>query len=186
MKVLIIPEDQTQDGFIAKPIIEAILADLSIAGRVDVLPEPRLRGAGDALDPEVVRSIVLDNPMTDLFVLVVDRDCDRQGHTTKAAARESEHPGKLVACVALQEIEVWMLALHKDSVDGRWQDIRLHCDPKEQWAKPLLKQLGTSGPGAGRKKAMQALKGRLQTLFTLCNELSELKTKIAALRQSNP
>lgn len=186
MKILVVPEDQTQDGFIAKPVIEAILADLSIPGRVDVLPEPRLRGAGDALDPDVVRAIVVDNPMTDLFVLVVDRDCDRQGHTVKAAARESEHPGKLVACVAIQELEVWMLALHRDSVDGRWQDIREECDPKEKWAEPLLKRLGTSGPGAGRKKAMQALKGRLQSLLTLCDELSELKTKIAASRQSTP
>lgn len=186
MKILIIPEDQTQDGFIAKPVVEAMLADLSIPGRVDVLPEPRLRGAGDALDSDVVASIVRDNPMTDLFVLVVDRDCNRKGHSTKAAAREKEHPGKLVACVAVEELEVWMLALHKEALGQRWQDVRAECDPKERWAEPLLRKLGTGGPGAGRKKAMQALKGRLQTLLSLCTELSDLKTKIANYRQSNP
>jgi hypothetical protein len=186
VKVLVIPEDQTQDGFIAKPILEALLADLSIPGRVDVLPEPRLRGAGDALDPEVVRSIVDDNPMIDIFVLIVDRDCDRQGHVAKAAAREREHPSKLLACVAVQELEVWMLALHKDRLGSRWQEIRSHCDPKEEWAEPLLRQLGTAGPGAGRKKAMQALKGQLQTLLSLCDEIVVLKEKLAASRQSTP
>lgn len=182
MKVLIIPEDQTQDGFIAKPVVEALLADLRIPGRVDVLPEPRLRGASDALDADLVRTIVNENPMVDAFVLVVDRDCDRQGHVSKAAAREQEHPGKLLACVAVQELEVWLLALHKDSLQERWQDVRSHCDPKEKWAEPLLQRLGTGGPGAGRKKAMTALRGKLQSLLWLCDELSELRTKLEALR----
>lgn len=184
MKVLIIPEDQTQDGFIAKPIVEALLDDLGIPGRVDVLPEPRLRGANDALDPDLVRTIVADNPMVDAFVLVVDRDCDRQGHVSKAAAREQEHSGRLLACVAVQELEVWLLALHKDSIQERWQDIRSHCDPKERWAEPLLQRLGTSGPGAGRKKAMAALRGKLQSLLSLCDELSDLRKKLHALRQN--
>jgi len=184
MKLLIIPEDQTQDGFIAKPVLEAILADLGIPGRVDVLPEPRLRGAGEALDPAVVRSIVDENRMVDLFVLVVDRDCDRFGHSQKAAAREREHSGRLISCVAVQELEVWLLALYRDRLDASWQAIRAHCDPKERWAEPLLEQLGTRGPGGGRKKAMQALKGRLQTLLSLCGEVLELRTKIAAARES--
>lgn len=185
MKVLIIPEDQTLDGFIAKPIVDALLADLGIPARVDVLPEPRLRGAGDALDPEVVRDIVHENPMTDFFVLVVDRDCNRQGHDAKAAARETEHHGKLFACVAVQELEVWMLALYRDELGVRWPDVRSECDPKERWAEPLLQKLGTSGPGGGRKKAMRALKGQLQSLLSVCSELQELKTKLATARKSN-
>lgn len=183
MKVLIIPEDQTQDGFIAKPIIEGLLADLSIPGQVEVLPEPRLRGAGYALDPEVVRSIVSDNRMTDVFVLVVDGDCDRNGHTTKAQARESEHPNKLLACVAIQELEVWMLALYRDDLRVSWGEVRKHCDPKEAWAEPLLKRLGKGGPGAGRKKAMQGLSGQLRSLLSLCPELGELRQKLASARQ---
>lgn len=185
MKVLIIPEDQTQDGYIAKPVIEALLNDEGIPARVDVLPEPRLRGAGDALDPELVREIVDEYPMIDLFVLVVDRDCDRQGHEAKAAAREQEHAGRLVACVAIQELEVWLLALHKDKLDARWPEIRNECDPKERWAEPLLKRIGTSGPGGGRKKAMQALKGQLQSLVSLCDELQQLKGKLAVARNKN-
>lgn len=181
MKVLIVPEDQTQDGFIAKPIVEALFGDLGIPARVDVLPEPRLRGAGDALDRDVVAAIVRDNPMTDLFLIVADRDCDRRSHSGKAQAREAEHPKKILACLALEEIEVWMLALYRDQLEVRWPDVRRHCDPKEEWAEPLLARLGTSGPGAGRKKAMQALRGQLQSLLSVCEELRDLKRRIAEL-----
>lgn len=184
MKLLIIPEDQTQDGFIAQPILEAMLADLGIRGSVGVLPEPRLRGAGDALDQETVRTIIRDNPMVDLFVLVVDRDCNRKGHVEKAAAREAEHPGKLLACVALQELEVWLLALHRDRLADSWAQIRADCDPKERWAEPLLQEIGAVGPGGGRKKAMRALRGELRGLLARCEELAELKNRISELRSN--
>lgn len=180
MKVLIIPEDQTHDGFIAKPIIEAILKDIGRAARVDVLPEPRLRGASEALDKDVVASIVKNNPMTDVFVLVVDRDCDRDGHVAKAKARESEHADKLVACLAVEEVEVWMLALYKDKLKAPWTQVRKHCDPKEEWALPLLDKLGTGGPGGGRKKAMRALQAKLNTVLSLCDELKELRRQLEA------
>lgn len=184
MKVLLIPEDQTQDGFIALPIVEALLADLEIPARVSVLPEPRLRGAGDSLKAETVAQIIADNPMIDVFVLLADRDCDRQSHEAKASAREKEHPDKLIACLALQELEVWLLALYKDQLGAPWGEVRDHCDPKERWAEPLLAQLGTSGPGGGRKKAMRALSGKLRTLLSLCDELQHLQQRLGALRAS--
>lgn len=180
MKVLIIPEDQTLDGFIARPVVEAILKDAGIAARVDVLPEPRLRGAADALDPDTLRTIIATNPMIDRFILVVDRDCDRNGHVAKANAREQEHD-KLVTCIAVQEIEVWMLALYKERLSARWSEIREHCDPKEEWADPLLSRLGTSGPGGGRKRAMRALRGKLTSLLSLCGELAELRNKLSSV-----
>lgn len=183
MKVLIIPEDQTLDGFIAKPVIEAIFNDLDINATVDVLPEPRLRGAGDALDPNTLQFIIESNPMIDRFILVVDKDCDRNGHVAKASDREQEHD-RLLICIAVQEIEVWMLALYKDRLDARWPQVREHCDPKERWAEPLLNQLGKSGPGNGRKKAMRALKGNLTSLLSLCNELQELRDKIDVSRSA--
>ncbi len=182
MKILIIPEDQTQDGYIVRPIVEALCADLGVSARVDVLPEPRLRGAGDALDKEIVAGIVRDNPMTDLFLLVADRDCDRRTHSAKAAEREKEHPRKLMACLAIEEVEVWMLALHREDLGARWSAVRSHCDPKEEWAEQLLQSLGRGGPGGGRKRAMQALRGQLQTLLSLCDELQELRRRLAATR----
>lgn len=178
MKVLIIPEDQTQDGFIAKPVIAAIFDELGIHARVEVLPEPRLRGSSDALDGDLLREIVDANRMVDLFILVVDLDCDRMNHSTKAAEREREHPGKLFACLAQQELEVWMLALHREKLRVSWSDVRSECDPKERWAEPLLKELGSKGPGGGRKRAMDALKGNIRSLLSLCGELQALKDRV--------
>ncbi len=183
MKVLIIPEDQTLDGFVAKPVIEAIFGDLGISARVAVLPEPRLRGANDALDQTLIAEIVAENPMEDLFLLIVDRDCDRDKATDRAKARESEHPSRLLACVAIEELEVWLLALHRDQISVGWSMVRRECDPKERWAEPLLKQIGTGGPGGGRKKAMGRLSGQLKSLMGLCDEVGQLRERIRTFVQ---
>lgn len=131
MKVLIIPEDQELDQYIVKPVVEALFQDLGRAAKVMVLPEPRLRGASQALDPELIAGIVEARPMIDLFLLVVDRDCDRERNSAKATARESEHADKLIACVAVEELEVWMMALHTGHLDAPFSKVRAHCDSKE-------------------------------------------------------
>ncbi len=178
MKVLIIPEDQQLDRYIAQPVIEALFADLDRPARVEVLPEPRLRGASEALDPEILKRVIEDNPMVDLFLLIVDADCDRANHRGKAEQRAREHPGKLLACVAVQELEVWLLALYKDKLDTGFSDVRRECDPKERWAEPLLKSLGTESPGAGRKSAMRALAGRYRSLRDTCEEIRNLQAQV--------
>ena len=185
MKVLVIPEDQTHDQYIIKPVIEALFADLEFRARVSVLPDPRLHGDSEALDPEMIRGIVRDNPMEDLFLLLVDRDCDRNHAEAKAAAIQKEHATRLICCLAIQEIEVWMLALHADSLGAPLSEIRRHCDPKERWAEPLLKRVGMDGPGAGRKKAMRALQGQWRSLRDRCNELKSLQDQVDVWRRTH-
>lgn len=180
MKVLVIPEDQEIDRYILKPVIEAMFSDLEISARVEVLPEPRLRGTSDALDEGIVRDIVTGNPMIDLFLLVIDRDCNRENNVPKAAARVSEYEGQMIACLAEQEIEVWMLALYKDRLGATFSEVRAECDPKERWAEPLLKELGTDGPGRGRRRAMRALSGKWRSLRDTCTELRDLQERVRA------
>lgn len=179
MKVLIIPEDPTHDPYILRPVVERIFADLNRPARIEVLRDPHLRGVDEALDQQTVAGIVSDNPMVDLFLLLVDRDCDRRGNSTKASARESEHARCLIACLAIEEVEVWMLALHPDAVGAPWQTVRAECDPKERFAAPALKRIGTSGPGAGRKRAMRALVGSWPRLRQLCPEIAQLQERVA-------
>jgi hypothetical protein len=124
VKVLIVPEDPTLDQYILKPIVQRICTDHGIKARVDVLSDPHLHGVDQALSKDIVAGIVRDNPMEDLFVLMVDRDCDRLGNSTKAAAREEEHSGRVLACLACQEVEVWMLALHRKQLDTPWSEVR--------------------------------------------------------------
>jgi hypothetical protein len=178
VKVLVIPEDQEIDRYILKPVIEAMFADLEISARVEVLPEPRLRGTSDALNEGIVRAIVTDNPMIDLFLLVIDRDGNRDNNVQKAAARVAEHEGRMIGCLAEQEIEVWMLALYKDRLDTPFSEVRAEWDPKERWAEPLLKELGTGSPGRGRKGAMRALSGKWRSLRDTCTELRDLQENV--------
>lgn len=178
MKVLIIPEDPTNDPYILAPVVQRIFDDLGRRARIDVLRDPHLRGVDQALDGDLIRDIVQDNPMVDLFLLLVDRDCNRRKNREKADARESEHARRLLACLAVEESEVWMLALNPDLLDASWQTIRAECDPKELYAEPFLAKLGSNGPGGGRKRAMRALAGNWPRLKQLCPELAELQHRV--------
>lgn len=106
MRVLVILEDPTLDQYVVKPIVERIFLDLGRTARVDILNDPHISGAAQALSPSLIDEIIRDNVMIDLFLLVIDRDCDRTGHEARARARESEHPARLIAALAWQEIEV--------------------------------------------------------------------------------
>jgi len=182
MKVLVIPEDQQLDRFLLKPVLERLFQELGKPARIEILPEPQLRGDDQALDQKLLAQIVADNrAMVDLFLLVVDRDCDRKNHVARAAARESEHRDLLIACLAVEEVETWMLALYEtEEIGASWNDVRRHCDPKEQFAEPLLARLGGNGPGRGRKAAMRRLAGNWQRLTSRCPELTALAERIRA------
>ena len=182
MKVLVILEDPTLDQYVVKPIVEKLLDDLGKIARVEVLRDPHLRGQQEALDAHVLAEIVEDNPMVDLFLLMVDRDCNRLGAEEKVAVRESEHDRRLVGCVAIEELEVWMLGLYDQKhLPAPWKEIRRHCDPKEQYAEPFLAQAGWSTyVGRGRKRAMDALgRGGLRRLLTRCEELRALRVRLS-------
>lgn len=181
MKVLIIPEDQSVDRHVIVPVVQRVFADLGRRAQIEVLPEPRLRGASHALSADLVREIVESRRMFDLFLLVVDRDCNREQHEEKAAARVAEHPDKLIACLAWQEVEVWLLALYRDELDDPWPIVRAECDPKERYCEPLLQRKGWSRLlGRGYAQAMGSLAGNWRGLVSVCPEIDELKQRIAA------
>jgi hypothetical protein len=178
MRVLVIAEDPTHDHYILKPVVEKLLED---AGRpsaaVEVLRDPALRGADQALRREVVAEIIEDNrPMIDLFLLIVDRDCDRQRHGARLAERLAEHEGVLLGCAAVEEVETWMLALHRAELEAAFGEVRAECDPKERFAEPFLSRMGWSTEvGGGRKRAMRALAGNWAGLLQVCPEIRGLR-----------
>jgi hypothetical protein len=179
VKVLIIPEDPTLDAHILGPVFEKLFDDLGRMARVEVLQDPHLEGIDQALHPEMVKRIVEENPMVDLFFLVVDRDCNRFQNEARAASREQEHPGRLLACLAIEEVEVWMLALHREILGERWNAVRSECDPKERYAEPFLQERGwLSQVGKGRKRAMRGLATQWKSLLTVCPELAVLRERL--------
>lgn len=185
MRVLIIPEDPTLDRYVLGPVVEKIFDDLGRRPRIDVLADPHLSGVEQALDSATLAEIIEDNPMIDLFLLLVDRDCDRQGNSTKAAARMGEHPGKLIATLAREEVEVWPLALHRADLETPWKAVLKECDPKEVYFDPFILHRGwLATVGKGRKRAMRGMGQGWRGLLKVCPEIADLKRMIAVWLES--
>lgn len=184
MDVLIIPEDPRLDQHILKPVVERIFADLKVPANIRVLQDPRMRGVSQALDENVIQPVVDLYPMVDLFLVIVDRDCDRESNVARARTLESRIPDRLIVCLAIEEVETWMLYLHRDAL-GRelsagFREVRASCDPKDEFAEPLLRKLGwTTTVGKGRKRAMRDLGASWSGLLRVCDELSEFRARIA-------
>lgn len=178
MKVLVIPEDPKLDQYILKPVVARIFADLGKSPRIEVLSNPRLRGVAEALDGPVLADIVATYPMVDLFLVLVDRDGDA-GRQAVADAREGEHPGRLFVCLAVEEVEVWMLALHSRKLPAAWKAVRSEVHPKERFANPFLAGRAPKlGLGGGRAWAMGELGSQWRGVLQRCPEIGELRRRI--------
>lgn len=178
MKVLIIPEDPTLDRFILKPVVQQIFAEFGKSPWIEVLSNPRLRGVAQALDPSVLARIVAARPMFDLFLVLIDQDGDA-GRSAVAGQREVEQQGRLFVCLAIEEIEVWMLALHRSDLNLSWSRIRSEIHPKEQIAEPFLEERALKlNRGAARAWAMQGLGARWKGVLRCCPELKELQQRV--------
>jgi hypothetical protein len=179
MKVLVIPEDPTLDQHILKPVVEHLFKGLQRAARVEVLQDPHLTGVSDALNGDILAHVLHTNPMIDLFLLIVDRDCcEARQSVLDARLKEAATAGKaMFGCLAIEEVEVWALALHH--VNG-WKQVRQECHPKEVYFEPLAKQNHwLEGVGKGRVQAMKALPGKFKTLRSRCSEINVLQDQIA-------
>lgn len=189
MRVLVVPEDPVKDRYILKPVVEQIFDDLDRPKtRVEVLENPRLQGVAEALSKKTLADIV-QSPryrMIDLVLVLVDRDGDAAARPRVAAEREQEHPDRLFVSLAIEEVEVWMLALHRDALKAPWRQVRAEHHPKETFAEPFLLEHAPRGnPGRGRAWAMHALDRKAwRVLLDLCPELDELKQKIASVLTS--
>jgi hypothetical protein len=178
VKVLIIPEDPTLDQYILKPIVGRIFADLGKSPRIDVLSNPRLRGVSQALDSAILTNIAETFRMIDLFLVLVDRDGNPY-RSDVAQQREAEHEGRLFVCLAIEEIEVWMLAIHRESLGFSWSEVRAEIHPKERFAQPFLMENAPKlDPGAGRAWAMRDLGARWKGILLCCSELEKLQRRI--------
>lgn len=178
MKVLVIPEDPNLDQHILKPVVERIFADFGKAPRVTVLSKPRLRGVSQALNPDILADIVATYRMNNLFLVLVDRDGD-EARVAVAKAREAEHSGRLFVCLAIEEIEVWMLAIHAETLAMSWREIRAEIHPKERFAQPFLQErMPKLDAGQGRGWAMRDLGSQWRGVLQRCPELAELKRRI--------
>ena len=183
-RILVVMEDPTLDRYVVEPIVRVICESLERAAiRIDVLVDPWLRGVEQALDGHMWEKIVVMYPMVDLFLLVVDRDCvtTRTGRFGVLCSRVEDAGRRFVGCLAIEEVEVWLLAAFSGELGVPWSKVRAECHPKEAFFNPFMDQHSRQGPGGGRKRLMLAAMRRLKTLMRRCPEIQQLEADLAAV-----
>ena len=197
MKVLVIAEDPLKDQFMLRPIIEAMFLYLHRPAKVRV-HQDRLGGIGEALKAERIAEIVESQRYNvDLFIEVVDRDCNVPEHPRATSDRRlvlqgienqiaENYPGKvLFGQAAWEEIEVWILA----GVDWkgafptwRWTEIRADRDPKEAYYLPYARSRGLENSAAEGRDSLgkEAARQYIKRLRGFCGEdLVALEVRVA-------
>ena len=183
-KVLVIPEDPTHNGYILKPLVQAILAD---AGRpravVTVLTNPWL-GGYDHARRAVAGELVDRYGHWDLWLFMPDAD---RASPAAMQALEAELEARnvcLLCCPAEPEAEIYACAAYRDALPGGWAQARQHPRFKEDLFDPLLAEHGdTRRAGGGRDRMVAESLKNYPLLLQLCPELRNLRDRIAALLQ---
>jgi len=178
MNVLVIPEDSRKDKDLLKPLIEAMMVELGKPrARVRVCEKPVLGGVGEALKWERIFES-LDRYVTDLFLLIVDRDGERNsgrretltGIEARCAAVLGEGQA-LLGEHAIEEAEVWVLAGHDLPQGWAWRDIRAHLNPKEAYFSTFLTaHRGLSDDAAGRSILARQAASNFRRICSRCPE----------------
>ena len=173
MNVLIIPEDFRKDQYILKPIFERLFRSIGRRrARVEVCREPLLGGVDEALKSDRISEIVMFYPMTDIFILCVDRD-GREGRRQRLDEVEDEFNEVRVFLAenAWEEIETWVLAGLDLPAEWRWRDVRAEIHVKERYFEQLAAQRGLSDrPGSGRKPLAEEAARRIDAIRQKCPE----------------
>jgi hypothetical protein len=172
-RVLVIPEDPTNNGYILRPLAEKMLAEAGKANaRVTVLTNPRLNGYEDA-----IRAIKTELRRRyghfDLWLFLPD--ADRAGNLDALENDLSAQGVRLKCCAARPEVEAWLLAGHRERLGVGWSQVPAHPRLKEEVFEPFLARHGDPrSPGGGREALMRDTLSNYRSLLEMCPELKEL------------
>ena len=180
MKVLVIAEDPSHNGYILKPLTQAILA---AAGResahVRIMGNPRVRGYADALRT-IRNDIVGLYGWYDLWLFFPDADRAGRDAMERLEADLEAQGVTLLCCPAQPEVEIYACAAFRRDMTETWNEARRNPRMKEEVFQPLLDLYGYRGqPAAGREMMITRSLRNLPLLFRLCPELKVLRDRIA-------
>jgi len=180
---LVVPEDPTYNGYILKPLVVRLLEACGKPNaRVDVLANPRARGYEHA--KSLLRGGLLDRYRhMDLLLFLVDADGkDRTGEFQALEQEAADRGARLLCCAAQHEVEVWLLAGHREKLGAGWQDVRAEVSVKERFFEPFLRDHGSvRAAGGGREPLMRETLTNYGALLRLCPELAELESRIRSI-----
>jgi hypothetical protein len=179
-RVLVIPEDPTNNGYILRPLVEKMLAETGRPNaRVTILTNPKLDGYDQAV--KAVKGELGERwGHFDLWLFLPDAD-----RAANLDGLEDALKGKgicLISCAAQPEVEAWLLAGHRQHLDLAWPQVRAHPRLKEEVFEPFLAQHGDlRSPGRGRESLMKETVSNYRSLLEMCPELKELDRRLGEL-----
>ncbi len=185
-RVLVVPEDPRNNGYILDPLVVRILAECGKPNaRVTVLTNPRAQGY------EHAKQLLKDQVLAiyshqDLVLFLPDADGkDRSQAFEELAAVADQTAVDLLCCAAVQEVETWLLAGHTEKLDRPWSEVRNDVSVKENVFIPFLERYGDpKRAGGGRDILMKETLGNYRGLTDRCPELRELENRIRQLIES--
>ena len=192
MKILIICENYCYDQYIVQPIIKAMFEKLGVSRtEVRVCQDPSIRCVSQATDVnKLIPLIERYKKSVDIFLLCIDRDGKEKNERNLQECQLSinnKYSNRVIFLseLALQEIEVWILAGHDKFEEWRrqratsttgytWEEIRLkESNPKEAYYEPFAKYLGIFNRGrlgGGRKELGEEAAKNYERIRRLCQE----------------
>ncbi|MEA2601953.1 MAG: hypothetical protein QOF89_2945 [Acidobacteriota bacterium] len=181
LKVLVIPEDPANNGYILQPLVERMLTECGRPrAKVTVLRRPRPQGYDHA--KKLLRTQLFEEyRFMNFFLFLPDGDGKDRSAEFQSLEREAEGWGiRLVCCAAIHVVETWLLAGHQDRLEGRrWQDVRSDVSVKKNVFAPFLARYGNpKAPGGGRDLLMAKTLSGYRSLLKRCPELAELERRI--------
>ncbi len=184
-RALVVPEDPTNDRYILKPLVEALLADVGKPrAKVEVLANPRIQGYEPAKQLLLER-LILQYSRRDLLLFLSDSDLrDRSAEFAHLEREASERGACLPCCAAIPEVEVWLLAGHADRLGMSWSEARSNVRLKESVFEPFLGLHGDPRrAGGGRDVLMRTTLQSLPALYSRCTELQDLRRRLESIVQ---
>lgn len=181
-RVLVIPEDPTNNGYILKPLVEAVLTDAGKPNaKVQVLTSPRLNGYDEAV--AAIRNELPDRyGFWNLWVFIPDADRASPAAMQSLEAELLAKGVPLLCCPAEPEVEIYACVAHRSELGAAWSEVRAHRRFKETYFDPLLAAKGDSRrAGAGRDQLIKASLTPISALYQLCPELARLRDRVGEI-----
>lgn len=182
LKVLVIPEDPTNNGYMLKPLAGRLMEACGKPNaKVIVLTNPRAQGYEHVR--ELIRGEIVERyAHFDLLLFLPDADGKDRADAFRAMEQGALNRGvRLLCCAAVQEVEAWLLAGHVNKLDRPWSEVRQDVSVKERVFEGFLAQHGDPRrAGGGRDLLMEETLRNYGGLIQRCPELAELQERIAS------
>lgn len=180
-RVLVIPEDPTNNGTILRPMVTAVMADAGRpSAKVEILTNPRLRGY-DSACRAIRGDLNARYGFMDLWLFFPDADL-ASPEAMDTLERDLRQEGvTLFCCPAVPEVEIYACAGFPPAEPGRWAEWRSNARLKETVFRDLLTEHGDpKAPGGGRRAMLERALSHGGRFFTLCPEIAALRDRIVA------